>query len=123
MVQFPIGLVFLSLWVDIASFVFPNTSNLVLASFYAISRGVVVALVAAVPGFVDYSDIRNDHPGKRTATAHMILNLIVVALYAINLAIRFSADVDLRVHPSAFVLSLVGVTLLSISGYLGGRLV
>ena len=123
LVHFPIGLFFLSLLLDVASFVFSGASNLVLASFYAISLGVVVALVAAVPGFVDYSDIRNDHPGKRTATAHMTLNLIVVALYAINLAVRFSADVDLRVHPSAFVLSLVGVTLLSISGYLGGRLV
>src|SRR5207237_6144079 len=74
-------------------------------------------------GFYHYTDIRLDHPGKRTATAHMILNLIVVALYTINLAVRFSADVDLRVHPSAFLLSLVGAALLSISGYLGGRLV
>src|SRR2546423_7526061 len=123
LVHFPIGLFFLSLLLDIASFVFPNGSNLVLASFDAISLGVVTALLAAVPGFADYTDIRRDHPAKRTATAHMILNLILVALYAVNLGVRFSADVDLRVHPLAFVLSLVGVALLSISGYLGGRLV
>src|SRR5437763_5756144 len=123
LVHFPIGLFFLSLLLDIASFVFPNVPNLVLASFYSISLGLVTALLAAVPGFADYTDIRRDHPAKRTATAHMILNLIVVALYAINLAVRFSADVDLRVHPLAFVLSLVGVALLSVSGYLGGRLV
>src|SRR5256886_12110168 len=123
LVHFPIGLFFLSLLLDIASFVFPNVPNLVLASFYAISLGVVTALLAAVPGFADYTDIRRDHPAKRIATAHMILNLIVVGLYAINLAVRFSADVDLRVHPLAFSFSLVGVALLSISGYLGGRLV
>src|SRR5947199_4666720 len=123
LVHFPIGLFFLSLLLDIASFVFPNVPNLVLASFYAISLGVITALLAAVPGFADYTDIRRDHPGKRTATAHMVLNLIVVALYAINLAVRFSADVDLRVHPLAFLLSLVGVALLSVSGYLGGQLV
>src|SRR5437667_2347566 len=121
--QFPIGRFFLSLLLDIASFAFPNVPNLVLASFYAISLGVVTALLAAVPGFADYTDIRRDHPAKRTATAHMTLNLIVVALYAINLAVRFSADVDLRVHPLAFSFSLVGVAVLSISGYLGGRLV
>jgi nitrite reductase/ring-hydroxylating ferredoxin subunit/uncharacterized membrane protein len=108
---------------DIASFVFPNTPNLVLASFYAISLGVVTAPLVAVPGFVDYTEIRKDHPAKRTATAHMILNLIVVALYVINLAVRLSADVDLRIHPLAFLFSVVGVTLLSISSYLGGRLV
>jgi len=76
-----------------------------------------------VPGFVDYTDIRSDHPGKRTATTHMTLNLIAVVVYAINLALRFSADVSLRVHFFPFLLSLAGVTLLFISGYLGGRLV
>ena len=123
LVHFPIGLFFLSLLLDIASFVFPNVPNLVLPSFYAISLGLVTALLAAVPGFADYTDIRRDHPAKRIATVHMILNLIVVTLYLINLAIRFSADVDLKVHPLAFLLSLVGVALLSVSGYLGGRLV
>ena len=123
LVHFPIGLFFLSLLLDIASFVFPNVPNLVLASFYAISLGLIAALVAAVPGFADYTDIRRDHPAKRIATAHMILNLFLVTLYVINLAVRFSADVDLKVHPLAFLLSLVGVALLSISGYLGGRLV
>src|SRR5436305_8576350 len=123
LVHFPIGLFFLSLLLDIASFVFPNVPNLVLASFYAISLGLIAALLAAVPGFADYTDIRRDHPAKRIATAHMILNLFLVTLYVINLAVRFSADVDLKVHPLAFLLSLVGVALLSISGYLGGRLV
>ena len=116
LVHFPIGLFFLSLLLDIASFAFPNVPNLVLASFYAISLGVVTALLAAVPGFADYTDIRRDHPAKRTATAHMTLNLIVVALYAINLAVRFSADVDLRVHPLAFSFSLVGVAVLAVPG-------
>src|SRR5438874_3867679 len=123
LVHFPIGLFFLSLLLDITSFVFPSVPNLVLASFYAISLGLATALLAAVPGFADYTDIRRDHPAKRIATVHMILNLIVVTLYLINLAIRFSADVDLKVHPLAFLLSLVGVALLSVSGYLGGRLV
>src|SRR5437016_8085928 len=88
LVHFPIGLFFLSLLLDIASFVFPNVPNVVLASFYSISLGVIAALLAAVPGFADYTGIRRDHPGKRTATAHMVLNVIVVTLYVINLAVR-----------------------------------
>jgi uncharacterized membrane protein len=123
LVHFPIGFFVLSFILDIASFVCTNAPNLVLASFYAMSLGVVTALLAAIPGLADYSDIRRDHAAKRTATAHMILNLIVIALYVVNLAIRWSADVDLRVHVSAFALSLFGVTLLSISGYLGSKLV
>src|SRR6266567_8944961 len=123
LVHFPIGLFFLSLLLDIASFAFPNVPNLVLASFYAISLGVVTALLAAVPGFADYTDIRRDHPAKRTATAHMTLNLLVVALYGINLGVRSSMLADSKIPLLPLVLSLVGVALLSASGYLGGRLV
>jgi len=123
LVHFPIGFFVLSFLLDITTFVFPKASNLVLASFWAMLLGLVTAMLAALPGFADYSDIRRDHPGKRTATTHMTLNLMAVVVYAINLALRFSADVSLRVHFFPFLLSLAGVTLLFISGYLGGRLV
>src|SRR5438874_13703210 len=72
LVHFPIGFFILSLLLDLATFLFPATPLLLRTSFYAILFGVITALVAAVPGFIDYSDIRNDHPAKRIATAHMI---------------------------------------------------
>src|SRR6266487_4452888 len=85
--------------------------------------GIITALFAAVPGFVDYTDIRSDHPAKRTATAHMTLNLLVVALYGINLGVRSSMLADSKIPLLPLVLSLVSIGLLSASGYLGGRLV
>ena len=85
LVHFPIGLFLLSLLLDLASLAFPSVPNLVRDSFYAMLLGVITALIAAVPGVVDYTDIRSDHPAKRTATTHLTLNLIVVALYGINL--------------------------------------
>src|SRR5213079_2710726 len=90
---------------------------------YAMLLGVITALLAAVPGFVDYSDIRRDHPGKATATRHMILNLMVVAIYGINLWIRSSALSDSKISLPPLLLSIIGIGLLSVSGYLGGRLV
>src|SRR5438552_5055047 len=123
LVHFPIGLFLLSLLLDLASLVFPSVPNLVRDSFYAMLLGVITALIAAVPGFVDYTDIRSDHPAKRTATAHMTLNLIVVALYGVNLGVRSSSLADPRISLLPLVLSLVGIALLSVSGYLGGRLV
>src|SRR5438552_18074559 len=122
-VHFPIGLFFLSFLFDLASLVFPSQMYLVRDSFYAMLLGAIMALIAAVPGFVDYTDIRSDHPGKRTATAHLTLNLIVVALYGINLGVRSSSLADPRISIGALILSLVGIALLSASGYLGGRLV
>src|SRR2546430_3696255 len=123
LVHFPIGFFILSLLLDLASFFFSGTPYILRSSFYAMLLGVITALIAAVPGFVDYSDIRNDHPGKRTATAHMTLNLLVVAVYGINLGLRSSALVDSKISIAPLILSLVGVGLLSASGYLGGKLV
>src|ERR1700756_1403661 len=85
LVHFPIGLFILSFILDLISLAFPSIPNLVRDAFYAMLLGIITALIAAVPGFVDYADIRSDHPGKRTATAHLTLNLIVVGLYGINL--------------------------------------
>src|SRR5437773_10610055 len=123
LVHFPIGLFLLSLLLDLASLAFPSVPNLVRDSFYAMLLGVITALVAAVPGFVDYTDIRSDHPAKRTATAHMILNLLLVAVYGINLGVRSTMLAEPTIRTGPFVLSLIGVVLLSASGYLGGRLV
>src|SRR6059058_6033648 len=97
LVHFPIGLFILSLLLDLASFGFPSVPNLVRGAFYSMLLGIITALLAAVPGFVDYTDIRSDHPGKRTATAHLALNLIVVALYGINLGVRASTIAETKI--------------------------
>lgn len=123
LVHFPIGLLLLSFILDLASLTCSEVPKLVASSFYAMLLGTITALMAAIPGFVDFSDIRRDHPGKRTATAHMILNLIAVALYGINLWIRAPALSDAKISALPFILSIVGIGLLSASGYLGGRLV
>src|SRR5436309_3960235 len=123
LVHFPIGLFILSLLLDLASFAFRSTPDLVRGAFYAMLLGIIMALIAAVPGFVDYTDIRGDHPGRRTATAHLTLNLIVVGLYGINLGVRSSSLVDPKISFGPLILSFIGIALLSVSGYLGGRLV
>jgi len=123
LVHFPIGLFLLSLIIDLVSLAVPSVPDLMRGSLYAMLLGTITALIAAVPGFVDYTDIRRDHPGKRTATAHMILNLIVVAVYTLNVVVRWSLVSNSSVSIGPLFLSLVGVGLLSVSGYLGGRLV
>ena len=123
LVHFPIGFLVLSFLLDLVSMAFPEVPNLVRGSFYAMLLGIITALLAAVPGFVDYSDIRRDHPGKTTATRHMTLNLMVVAIYGLNLWIRSSALSHPKISLLPLLLSIIGIGLLSVSGYLGGRLV
>jgi nitrite reductase/ring-hydroxylating ferredoxin subunit/uncharacterized membrane protein len=123
LVHFPIGLFALSLLLDALSWLRPGAALLQAAS-YVMAAGVVAALLAAVPGVVDWDDIRADHPAKRPATIHMVLNLTAVSLYAFNvLALRPDAlgTGSTPLLPLAF--SLAGLGLLGVSGYLGGKLV
>jgi uncharacterized membrane protein/nitrite reductase/ring-hydroxylating ferredoxin subunit len=121
--HFPIGLFFFSCALDLASWLFRGAPGLVPGAFYAMALGVVCALVAAVPGFADYTSIRRDHPARRTATWHMLLNLAAVMLYAANLWLRQPVLDALRTPALPLLLSLAGVVLLSVSGYLGGVMI
>ena len=123
LVHFPIGLFALSFLLDVVGYLVNPASTLVAAAFYSMVCGTAFALLAAVPGFVDYSDIRRDHKAKRIATAHMVLNLIVVGLYALNIGLRAGSIGDPSTPLPGFVMSLICLGLLSVSGYLGGSLV
>lgn len=121
--HFPIGLFLFSFLLDLATWVLPPYSGLVRAAFYSMALGIVTALIAALPGVVDYTGMRRDHPAKKTATAHMLLNFAAVGLYALNLGLRFADLDELRTPALPFLLSLTAVALLSVSGYLGGAMV
>jgi nitrite reductase/ring-hydroxylating ferredoxin subunit len=71
----------------------------------------------------DWSDIRLDHPAKKTANIHMTLNLTAIALFGINLFLR-SRQVELSNAPLwSLLLSSIGIGILLVSGYLGGTMV
>jgi len=120
LVVFPIGLWIFSLACDIIYHA--GTHNIFWKSvaFYAMAGGVVGALAAAIPGFIDYMSLV-DSRTKKIATTHMVLNLVVVGLFLFNLGIRYNAS------PSGdmfgLVLSLIGIAAMFASGWLGGALV
>lgn len=123
LVHFPIGLFLLSLLLDLMSYLSDSSETIVRASFYAMALGIAGALLAALAGFADWSDIRWDHPAKKTANIHMTLNLSAVGLFVINLVLR-SGQLGLSETPVLnLLLSLAGVGLILVSGYLGGTMV
>ena len=95
----------------------PNVWNQV--SYYTMIGGIVGALVAAVFGLVDLISLRGN-PIQRTALAHMAINLAVVALFAIDAFMRHANPGSLGVP---MFLSLIGILLLLVSGWLGGKMV
>jgi uncharacterized membrane protein len=88
-------------------------------AYYTMVGGVIGALIAAVPGFIDYLSI-NEEKTKRTGTRHLIINLSIVAVYIINIIIRTNGQPNMALP---IVLSVVGIGALLYSGWLGGDLV
>ena len=124
MVHLPVALLPLSVLLDLASYVWSQPElQLVRAAALCSGAGIASAVIAAVFGFVDYTEIRDDHPSKKTATLHMVLNLVAVGLFAVAFGLRMGAWDAARTPAMPFLLSLAGVGLLAYSGYLGGHLV
>jgi uncharacterized membrane protein/nitrite reductase/ring-hydroxylating ferredoxin subunit len=90
---------------------------------YLALAGIVTALVAAVPGTVDYVyTVPPRSSGKRRATRHMLLNLGAVALVAVAWALR-QDEPALRATPTTLLLETLGVGLLITGAWMGGTLV
>ena len=119
LVVFPIGLWIFSLVCDLVFLFGPANPLWRNMAFYTMAGGWIGALAAAVPGLIDYFSMS---PGaaKRTATTHMTLNLVAVALYAVNLWMRWAGD---GAAGWTIGLSVVAVLLLAAAGWLGGELV
>jgi nitrite reductase/ring-hydroxylating ferredoxin subunit/uncharacterized membrane protein len=84
--------------------------------------GIATALLASVPGLVDYFyTVPPDSSAKTRATRHMLANLSAVALFAVAWWIRGGA----ATQPDVMVLGLevLGLGLLGAGGYMGGTLV
>jgi uncharacterized membrane protein len=120
LIAFPIGLWTFSLICDLVSLFGWNSEAMRLVAFYTLAGGIIGALIAAIPGIIDYASIQ-DRRTKRVATAHMIINLIAVVVFVVDLSFRIGASTSQTLIP--FWLSVSGVVLISISGWLGGELV
>ena len=118
LVPIPIGLWLFSLVADLIHAGGSTNPAWTTVAFYCMGGGIVGALAAAVPGLIDLLSLP---PGPRsTAIKHMAINLTVVVLYAVNFWMRMPAPEN----PGKLVwLSLIAIGLLTISGWLGGKMV
>lgn len=122
LIPFPLALWTTSFAVDVV-FYFLRSPTLVIISKFLIAAGCLGALAAAVPGIIDWLSIK-DAKVKRIANWHARLNIIALIIFALSLYLRMKVgahwvNYSLKIP---FLLSLVGVVLISISGWLGGAL-
>ena len=88
-------------------------------AYYTMIGGIIGALAAAVPGFIDFLSLPAG-PVKSTGLKHMGINLTVVAIYIVNVCLRHNDPQNLKLP---MILSAVTVVMLLFSGWLGGKLV
>ena len=88
-------------------------------AFYTLAGGIIGALIAALPGFIDLTDLQNPKT-KSIAIWRMFINLLAVGLYCVNFWLRMHRAPGDNL-PILF--SAIGIGLIVISGWLGGELV
>jgi uncharacterized membrane protein len=95
------------------------------AGWYANAAGVVMAVVAAIPGFVDWATgVPRGTTAKRTGLFHMLFNVLALLLFAVAaVVLRPQLDEAIPDLGPGLVLALLGVASTIAAGYLGWRMV
>jgi uncharacterized membrane protein len=123
-VHYPIALWTTSVIADLI-FYFIRNSSLILISKFLIAAGILGALLAAIPGIIDWLTIKDPVVAK-VANWHARLNIAALILFCVSLYLRMKnygaplVGFHLKVP---FAVSLVGWLLMAISASLGGKLV
>ena len=117
LVPIPIGLWIFSLFCDLMQAWGSTDPAWPTVALYTMGGGIVGALAAAVPGLIDLLSLPEGP--RKTALAHMTINLTVVALYVINFWMRINPPAT----SMTLWLSIISIGLLVISGWLGGKMV
>lgn len=124
LIPFPIALWVFSLVADVIYLWRGNPVWRDWIAFYTLLGGIIGGVLAAVPGFIDWLSLKEGEVVK-IANWHARLNVIALLIFVASFYLRTTSGAGLvgGSHTVPFVLSVVGVILISISGWLGGELV
>lgn len=120
LVAFPIAFFSGAFLFDVLSLLLQN-GNLWLVGYYLLIAGIIGALVAAVPGFIDYAyTVPPNSSAKSRATKHMLLNLVHVLVFFAAWWCRKEQNVS-----GLLIVAMegVGVMVMIVAGWHGGTLV
>ena len=118
LVAIPIGLWVFALVCDLAAAT-GATGPWNTVALYSVAGGIVGAVIAAVPGLIDYFSI-DEAAMRRIATFHLVANGGALAVFALNFWSRLALP---KTSVVPLILSITGVIGIGIGGWLGGELV
>lgn len=120
-VTVPIGAWTASLVFDLVGIFGGDDAVFAPGALWLIGIGVVSAVLAATLGLLDLTRLASGTKVRRVALTHATINLTVIVLFTIGFFVRLNDGYE-RFSPPGFVISLVALALLAVSGYLGGEL-
>lgn len=124
LVPFPFALWTFSLVADLM-FLWRENPPWERAAFYTLIAGIAGGVAAAIPGIIDYFAIK-DRKVSKIAGWHARINILALLVFATSFYLRTEtggAYMARREYMLPLALSIFGVILISISGWLGGELV
>lgn len=124
LIPFPIALWVFSLVADVIFLWRGHTLWRDYIAFYTLLGGTLGAVAAAVPGLIDWLSLK-DPKVVKIANWHARLNVIALLVFAASIYLRTASGAAMvsGSYTIPLALSVLGVILISISGYLGGELV
>ena len=118
LVAVPIGCFAAAVVSDIVS-IWTNHGFLATMGTWLIGFGLAGSIFAGLFGFVDYVTAPMTMRAKRTASWHALLNIAVIVVFGTALAVRAAFPSSV----AGYALTIAGITILAVSGWLGGELV
>jgi len=122
LITFPFGLFGMAVVFDLINVIGGGWDSISRAAYYMIAAGVVMGLVAAVFGAIDWTAIPTGTRAKRIATIHGLVSVGVVALFAAAWLLRYDDPPD-DAAGLPIVLQVIGLLTALGTGWLGGELV
>ena len=122
LVVFPIALWTTAMAFDTVGIV-TGQGTLRAVAFYNIAAGILGAVAAAIPGFIDYRTLRGR--AARVGTWHALLNVTALAMFVVSWVLRTRGGAGIVGADSwmPVLLGYVGLVVVFASGWLGGALV
>jgi len=123
LIPFPIGLWVFSLIADLI-FMWRGNPAWESVAFYTLAGGIGGGVLAAAVGLIDLLGVK-DNQVFRTGLFHAGANVVALLIFVVDFYLRTTSGSQMVGAGSKipFILSLIGVIVLSFAGYLGGELV
>jgi uncharacterized membrane protein len=124
LIPFPLALWFFSLIADVIYLWRGNAVWRDWIAFYTLLGGIIGGAVAAVPGLIDWLSLKDPEVVK-IANWHARLNVIALLIFVASFYLRTTGGSQWigGSYTIPLLLSVAGVILITISGWLGGEMV